>query len=95
MCWENNDNSAEVCEDQEAILRKSNQISSCWSAKFVVTLQGWVFKTCDDVSGKNGGIRSKGDTWQLNEEVKEAVSRKKVAHKAMCQNSSEENKRRY
>ena len=28
-------------------------------------------------------------------EVKEAVSRKKEAQKAMCQNSTEENKRRY
>ena len=29
-----------------------------------------------------------------NEEVKEAVSRKKEAHKAMCRNCTEENKRR-
>ena len=29
------------------------------------------------------------------EEGKEAVSRKKEAHKAMCQNSTEENRRRY
>ena len=41
------------------------------------------------------GRRSKGDTWWWNEEVKEAVSIKKEAHKAMCQNSTEENKRRY
>ena len=34
-------------------------------------------------------MRSKGDTWWLNEEVKEAVSRKKETHKAMCQNSIE------
>ena len=34
-------------------------------------------------------------TWWWNEEVKEAVYRKKEAHKAMCQNSTEENKRRY
>ena len=27
--------------------------------------------------------------------MKEAVSTKKEAHKAMCQNSTEENKRRY
>ena len=40
------------------------------------------------------GRRSKGDTWWWNEEVKEAVSRKKEAHKAMCQNITEENKRR-
>ena len=31
----------------------------------------------------------------MNEEVKEAISRKKDAHKAMCQSSTEENKRRY
>ena len=40
------------------------------------------------------GGRSKGDTCWWNEEVKEAVSRKKEAHKAMCQNSTEETKRR-
>ena len=54
-----------------------------------------VIKACDEVCGKKRGRRSKGDTWWWNKEVKEAVSRKKEAHKAMCQNSSEENKRRY
>ena len=33
--------------------------------------------------------------WWRNEEVKEAVKRKKDAHKATCQNSTEENKRMY
>ena len=37
----------------------------------------------------------KGDTWWCNEEVKEAVSRRKEAHKAMCHNSSDENNGRY
>ena len=54
-----------------------------------------VLKACDEVSGKKRGMRSKGDTCWWNEEVKEVVSRKKEAHKAMCQNSTEENKRRY
>ena len=45
--------------------------------------------------GKKSGRRNKGDTWWWNEEVKEAVSRKKDAHKATCQNSTEKNKRRY
>ena len=40
-------------------------------------------------------VKTKGDAWWWNEEVKEAVSRKKDAHKAMCWNSTEENKRRY
>ena len=40
------------------------------------------------------GRRSKGDTWWWNDEVKkEAASIKKETHKAMCQNSTEENKR--
>ena len=54
-----------------------------------------VVKVCDEVCGKKSGRRSKGDTLWWNEEVKEAVSRKKVTHKAMCQNSTEENKRRH
>ena len=49
-------------------------------------------EACDDVYGKNRGRRSKGDTWWWNEEVKEVVSRRKDAHKAMCLNSTEENK---
>ena len=44
---------------------------------------------------KKRGRRSEEDTWWWYEEVKEAVSWKKDAHKAMCQNSFEENKRRY
>ena len=44
--------------------------------------------------GKKRG-RSTGEAWWLNEEVKEAVSRKKDAHKAMCQDNTEGNKRRY
>ena len=38
---------------------------------------------------------SKGDSWWWNEEMKEAVSRKKDAHRTMCQNNAEENKWRY
>ena len=53
-----------------------------------------VLRACYEVCGKKRGRRSKGDTWWWNEEVKKAVSRKKDAHKAVCQNSSEENKRR-
>ena len=54
-----------------------------------------VIKACDEVCIKNRGRRSKADTWWWNEEVKEADSRKKEAHKAMCQNSTEESKRRH
>ena len=54
-----------------------------------------VLNACDKVCGKNRGERSKGDTWWWNEEEKKTVSRKKDAHKVMCQNSTEENKRKY
>ena len=45
--------------------------------------------------GKKRERRSKGDAWWCIEEVKEAFARKKDAHKAMCQNGTEESKRRY
>ena len=54
-----------------------------------------LLNACDEVCWKKRGRRSKGDTWWWNEQVKEAVSRKKEAHRAMCQNIAEENKRRY
>ena len=57
------------------------------------TLQGWGSEACDEVCGKKRGKRNKGDTWWWNKEVKEAVSRKKEAHKSKCQNSTENNSR--
>ena len=54
-----------------------------------------VLEACDEVYWKKRERRSKGDASWLNEEVKEAVSRKKDAHREMCQNSTEENKKRY
>ena len=39
------------------------------------------------------GRRIKGDILWWNEEMKEAISWKKDAHKIICQNSSEENKK--
>ena len=47
-----------------------------------------------EVCGKKWERRSKGDILWWSEEVMEAVLREKEAHKAMCQNSTEENKRR-
>ena len=58
------------------------------------TLGDGIVGACDEVFGKKKVRRSEGDIWWWNEEVKEAVSRKNDAHKAMCQNSAEENKRR-
>ena len=37
------------------------------------------------------GERRGGDTWCWNEEVKEAISRKKNACKSMCRNNIDEN----
>ena len=57
--------------------------------------KGGIIGACDEVWWKKSGRRSKGDKWWWNEEVKEADSRKKEAHKAMCHNNTEENKRRH
>ena len=42
-----------------------------------------VLKACDEVCGKKRGMRNKGGTWWWNEDMKEAVSRKKDAQKTM------------
>ena len=54
-----------------------------------------VLKACNEVCEKKMGRRSKGGTWWWNEDMMESVERKKDAHKTMCWNSAEENKRRY
>ena len=54
-----------------------------------------VLGACDEVCGKKRGRKSKDYTWCWNEEVKEAISRKKDTHKAICRNSIEENKKYY
>ena len=41
------------------------------------------------------GRRHKGDTWRWKEEVREAISRKKDANKAMCRNSTEDNENKH
>ena len=60
-----------------------------------VHFKDWVLEACDEMCWKKKGRKSNGDMWWWNEEVKEAVYRKKDAHKVMCRNSAEENKRRY
>ena len=54
-----------------------------------------VLEACDKVCDEKRGCRSKGDTLWWNEEVKEAVSGKKYAHMAMCQDNTEESNRMY
>ena len=44
-------------------------------------------------NNNNNNRKSKVDIWWWNKEMKEAVSIKKNAHKAMSQNNTEENKR--
>ena len=53
-----------------------------------------VLKACDEVCGKKKGRRDQGDTWWWNEDVKEAIARKKDAHKEMCKSGTEANKAR-
>ena len=54
-----------------------------------------ILGACNEVCWKKRGRRSKGEAWWWNDEVKEAISRKKYAYKAMCRNSTEGNRNRY
>ena len=42
--------------------------------------------------GKKIGRRDQGDTWWWNEDMKEAIARKKYAHKEMCKSWTEVNR---
>ena len=54
-----------------------------------------MLKAFDEVCGKTKGRRDQGDTWWWNKDVKEAIARKKDAHKEMCKSGTEANKARY
>ena len=54
-----------------------------------------MLKAFDEVCGKTKGMRVHGDTWWWNKDVKEAIARKKNAHKEMCKSGTEANKARY
>ena len=54
-----------------------------------------MLKACDEVCGKKEGRRDQGDTWWWNEDVKEAITRKKDAHKKLRKSGTEVNKARY
>ena len=53
-----------------------------------------VLKARDEVRGKKKGRRDQGYTWSWNKDVKEAIARKKDAHK-MCKIETEASKARY
>ena len=54
----------------------------------------WDIRACNEACGKKSGRRIRGDIWLWNEVVKEAMTGKKVVHKAMCRKSSQANKDR-
>ena len=46
-------------------------------------------QACEQVCWKKRGMRSKGDIWWWNDEVKMEIWKKKGAHKVMCLSSTE------
>ena len=53
-----------------------------------------MLKAFDEGCGKKKGRRDQGDTWWWNKDVKEAIARKKDAHKEKCKSGTEANKAR-
>ena len=51
-----------------------------------------LLKACDEVCGKKKGRKDQGDTWLWNEDVKEAIARKKDANKEVYESRTEANK---
>ena len=54
-----------------------------------------VLRACDEVCGKARGRREQGETWWWNEDVKDAIAKKKEAFKEYCKNKTEGLKAKY
>ena len=54
-----------------------------------------VLKACDELCGKTKARGDQGNTWWWNEQVKDAMDRKKKAFKLWCTNRSAKNKNKY
>ena len=54
-----------------------------------------VLKACDELCGKTKERRGQRNTWWWNEQVKEAIGRKKKVFNTWCKNCSPENKNNY
>ena len=54
-----------------------------------------VLKACDELCGKTKGREDRGNTWWWNEQVKDAIDRKKKEFKLWCTNRSTESKNKY
>jgi len=52
-------------------------------------------EACDKVCGKTKGRRDQGNTWWWNEDVKDAITNKKMAYRKLCANKSVENRLLY
>ena len=50
-----------------------------------------MLKAFDEVCRKTKGRRDQGDIWWWKKDVKEAIARKKDAHKEMCKSGTEAN----
>ena len=59
------------------------------------TFRDGVLMACDKLCGKKKSRRDQGDMWWWNEEVKDTITRKKVAFKELCRFPSEQNKTQY
>ena len=54
-----------------------------------------VLKANDELCGETKAKGDRGNTWWWNEQVKDAIDRKKKAFKLWCTNRSAENKNKY
>ena len=88
--WKLNDN-----ETRERFAGRVGELVRVDSSDVWGSLKSGILQACDEVCGSKKGRGDRGNTWWWNEEVKEAVARKRAAYKELCKNSSDENKTRY
>ena len=82
-------------EIKEEFARRVVELVDAEAVDLWESYRNGVLKACDDLCGKTKGRRDQGNTWWWNEQVKEAIDRKKKAFKTWCKNRTAENKSNY
>ena len=76
--WKLNENQTRVRFEKRVKELVSTDAPDLWK-----TFRDGVLKACDELCGKNKSRRDQGDMWWWNEEVKDTITRKKAAFRAV------------
>ena len=80
---------------QEIFERRVEELVDIETINLWESFSGGILMACDELSGKKEVRKNGGNKWWWNEEVRNAIARKKEAFKMFCKTGLEEHKISY